>query len=147
MILIDYCLRAIAIAGSRIRRGLYNAGMGSRQNELKWWRPRWSIRTLLIVVTLGCAYLACWAPTTTSGVTDLAAFLQTGPGNVTCRAPLLLESAVITPDSRSPLLRFVITRRDYYLWFFGCVAKLPYQNHDARPIDLYDLAGPTAISD
>ncbi len=38
--------------------------MSTEQNTAaKRWRPRWSVRMLLIVVTLVCAYLACWGPT------------------------------------------------------------------------------------
>ncbi len=34
--------------------------MPSERDKAKRWRPRWSVRMLLIVVTLVCAYLACW---------------------------------------------------------------------------------------
>ncbi len=38
----------------------------------KRFRPRFSIRTLVIVVTLVCCYAACWGPTKTNGVEDVA---------------------------------------------------------------------------
>lgn len=41
----------------------------------KRFRPRFSIRTLIIVVTLICCYAACWGPTKTRGVRDVEARL------------------------------------------------------------------------
>ena len=31
----------------------------------KRWRPTFSVRTLVVMVTLVCCYVACWGPTKT----------------------------------------------------------------------------------
>jgi len=36
----------------------------------KRWRPRFSLRTLVVLITLVCCYAACWGPTKTKGVRD-----------------------------------------------------------------------------
>ncbi|MBP89528.1 MAG: hypothetical protein CMJ64_22935 [Planctomycetaceae bacterium] len=35
----------------------------TQHDKAKRWRPRFSVRTLAIVVTVVCAYLACWEMT------------------------------------------------------------------------------------
>ena len=35
------------------------------------WRPRFSVRTLVILLTLVCCYAACWGPTKRHGVDDV----------------------------------------------------------------------------
>src|SRR5438128_1940174 len=49
--------------------------------------PRFSLRMLLIVLTIACLYLGCWFPTATTGVRDIYErySAQTKP-----KAPLLL---------------------------------------------------------
>lgn len=42
--------------------------MTSQHDKAKRWRPRFSARTLVIVVTLVCCYAACWGPTKVRGV-------------------------------------------------------------------------------
>jgi hypothetical protein len=45
--------------------------MTTQHDKVKRWRPRFSIRTLVIVVTLVCCYAACWGPTKRWGVVDV----------------------------------------------------------------------------
>ncbi len=100
----------------------------------RWWRPRFSIRVLLILMTLVCAYSACWWPTKSRGVNDVARRV--------CREmgfDLAQDYAVSNTWAHSmfdaaafPPLVVGISRRDsrsrhYYFWFFGYVAKLPYE--------------------
>ena len=47
---------------------------------MKWFRPRFSVRVLLIVLTLICAYLACWKPTKERGVRDAMNMVNGPPG-------------------------------------------------------------------
>ena len=116
----------------------------------KRFRPRFSIRTLVIVVTLICMFAACWGPTKRYGIPA-----------VTKSLPIVSEQtlahhdgitvAVIghVYDEPSVLAPFVVSVRRYmnayldedavvlvpeepdgsvfYFWFFGYVAKLPYE--------------------
>jgi hypothetical protein len=45
--------------------------MTTPPNKPKRWRPRFSVRTLVVVVTLVCCYAACWGPTKRQGVEDV----------------------------------------------------------------------------
>ena len=105
--------------------------MTTQPDKSKRWRPRFSVRTLVIVVTLVCCYAACWGPTKGQGVKDVERYVQENPhaslfsfheSDVwlieTVTMPLV--PLVVASDS-------VIGERRYYFWFFGCVAKLPYE--------------------
>ncbi|HUG67170.1 MAG TPA: hypothetical protein VMM76_05440 [Pirellulaceae bacterium] len=46
--------------------------MTSQHDKPKRWWPRFSIRTLVIVVTLVCLYLGCWVETTKYGIPAVA---------------------------------------------------------------------------
>ena len=95
----------------------------------KRWRPRFSLRTLVTLVTLVCCYAACWGPTKKWGVADLHGLQER----------FWLEPFVNTPSAIAPLiLRNDEWRRAgkggglnpircYYFWFFGYVVKLPYE--------------------
>jgi len=108
--------------------------MPSDSTTLKRWRPRFSVRTLVAMMALVCCYAACWGPTKTRGIRDverrvfmaedgsidveiakgLANLFGPGPCEVSATMPLVVEvedTAVST----------------YYFWFFGYVAKLPYE--------------------
>jgi len=98
-------------------------------------RPRFSVRLLLVLLTPLCAYLACWEPTKATGVRDVFDFIIPGAAEEFssaettsdfCVAPLLV--AVNEFEGASPLYR-----RRYYFWFFGYVAKLPFER--ALPIE------------
>jgi len=95
----------------------------------KRWRPKFSVRTLVVLVTLVCCYAACWGPTKTRGVEDVRqrAFLRAA--NVTPVAPLVLRTKATYPGTGT------LTR--YYFWFFGYVAKLQYER-DVAPWYLPD---------
>jgi len=65
--LLPVALRATNSTGVRV--GLSDSvNNASKQDKPKRWRPRWSIRILLLVITLICAYFACWGPTKRRGV-------------------------------------------------------------------------------
>ena len=93
--------------------------MTPERDKPKRWRPRWSVRTLVIVVTLVCAYLACWGPTKNRGVNDVLKHVDQG-SNTSRTMPLIVGIDVFVYDRRSTVHR-------YYFWFFGYVAKLPYE--------------------
>ena len=60
--------------------------MTSRHDNTKRWRPRFSVRTLVVVVTLVYCYAACWGPTNRRGVADVT----------TAPFPLVSREAVAT---------------------------------------------------
>ena len=87
----------------------------------KRWRPRFSVRTLVILVTLVCCYAACWGPTKTKGVEDVDNHVWPASHEaVSATMPLVVEIKWFGG-------------RLYYFWFFGYVAKLPYERD--VPID------------
>ena len=87
---------------------------------MKRWRPRWSIRILLIVITLICAYLACWGPTKRQGVADVKEHFSYPTFHLFPSPELPLVVSTDDYYGRPPT-------RHYYFWFFGYVAKLPYE--------------------
>ena len=92
-------------------------------------RPRFSVRTLAIVVTLVCAYFAAWGPTKKYGVPRIQA---RGLGQtsvpVASPAPFVLKSVEYDRDSDYPyLIR-------YHLWFFGPVITLPFNGVWTEPM-------------
>ncbi len=101
--------------------------MTTQPTTPKRWRPRFSVRTLVILVTLVCCYAACWGPTKTWGVHDMN---RNAKGrlandwpipddlNIKAIAPLFLGMEEFTP-TRGP-------RRSYYFWFFGYKYRLPF---------------------
>ncbi len=92
----------------------------------------------MIVVTLVCCYAACWGPTKRRGVVDTCCYVLLRSG-----APVedagLVESALPMFDVKTamPLVvgftPFKMRYRRYYFWFFGYVAKLPYER-DIKPV-------------
>src|SRR5687768_13552156 len=115
-------------------------------------RPRFSLRTLCIVMSLICAYFAAWAATKAYGIpqqecgtyridrqqwfipaeeTDAIAFETTqanGPGiyrveKVRTPGPLLMIQDQLVIKEPHGLQR----RRRYYVWLFGPMIKLPFE--------------------
>lgn len=113
--------------------------MTSQHDKPKRWRPRFSVRTLVVVVTLACCYAACWGPTKRQGVRDVPrhAFQGTiGLSSGNADEDAAMDERFYQSFNASPALPLVIhidwdldvppTRR-YYFWFFGYVTKLPYE--------------------
>jgi len=121
-----------------------------RDKAKRWWRPRFSVRTLVIVVTLVCAYLACWMRTRTQGIDDVAMHAS----RVYMSGPYVMEPNLIPYQDVADLTRraehwhaisvvpFVVSinqsddigstiwvpvHNKHYFWFFGYVAKLPVE--------------------
>jgi hypothetical protein len=102
--------------------------MNGDPDKPKRWRPRWSVRTLVLVVTLVCAYLACWGPTKSYGIRDV------GAGRASeAIAPLIIAAPMwgeVFADGS------VYGGRCYYLWFFGYVRKLPFDQHSGYELNI-----------
>jgi len=94
--------------------------MNNSARKPKRWRPRFSVRTLVILVTLVCCYAACWGPTKTQGIADINSRVDSSL--VQPFVPLVLRT-------ESPYLNFRhgVIWEHYYFWFFGYIAKLPYE--------------------
>ena len=94
-------------------------------------RPRFSIRMLAIIVTLVCCYAACWGPTRKQGFEDVQNFeidnfgMTTTTDECSSLFPLIVCIGGIAPGD-DPFGDFT-PRNRYYFWFFGFVAKLPYE--------------------
>jgi hypothetical protein len=87
---------------------------------------RFSLRVLLILITISCLYLGCWFPTATTGVRDVYErySIQTRP-----IMPLILALDISESLMRQPPPSFtpVVVRqrtRIYYFWFFGWTKEL-----------------------
>ena len=83
----------------------------------------------MIVVTLVCCYVACWGPTKTKGVNDVNRDMHT---RVSDYPNLHDGTSSSIPWNFSPLVPLVVgvnykSKRAYFFWFFGFVAKLPYE--------------------
>ena len=87
----------------------------------------------MIVVTLVCAYLACWGPTKKRGIEDVEAFALSTAWDTEVRDnPHLAMHSVSIPKPYAAIPLAVVvdgwdSTRHYYFWFFGYVAKLPYE--------------------
>lgn len=116
----------------------YDQVMTSERNKAKRWRPRWSVRTLLVATAMFSAYLACWGPTkkrayqcvNTRGEIDTSVepwvVVESNPlgtaqivHNTASPLPLIISQDEVTDDWSES--------RRYYLWLFGPAFKLPFQ--------------------
>jgi hypothetical protein len=86
-------------------------------------RLRFSIRTLIILVTLVCCYAACWGPTKKWGVVDVYHGHPPESANYRNAAPV----APLVVSQYNNLYWERRVTRSYYFWFFGYTAKLPYE--------------------
>jgi hypothetical protein len=119
------------------------------RHKAKPFRPRFSVKMLWILVTLLCAYLACWTPTSQRGVPDVVKHVFASADseqsiasiatsrNATMIVPLIVainEREIKIPRGDRTWGRCLLYRR-YYFWFFGYVAQLPYQRTlDSSPV-------------
>ena len=106
--------------------------MTTQPTTPKRWRPKFSVRTLVILVTLVCCYAACWGPTKRTGVIDAlrCEFDLTDENYESVEWLLQLFEAKATMPlvvGVTPIVYGSQRRRHYYFWFFGYVAKLPYE--------------------
>jgi hypothetical protein len=107
--------------------------MTSHHDKPKRWRPRFSVRTLVIVVTLVCLYAACWGPTKRRGVEDVLSHVKEVDAKL--YPSHLGYFPGLTLNTSSPTAPLIVgidyfqgqTVRRYYFWFFGYVVKLPYE--------------------
>ena len=89
--------------------------------QLKRFRLRFSIRTLAILVTLICMYAACWGPTKSRGIPQVQR--DRGAFRPVAIAPLIVASDGWIKREGD----YLLVRRRYHFWFFGYIAKLPWE--------------------
>lgn len=106
----------------------------SMASRILKWPPRFSLRSLLLLTAIVAAYLGCWTPTKTRGVRDVERrFNESQVTRIAMQTeaylPLIIaldDSVAVYVDPRSNDA-LVIAHRNYYFWFFGFVAKLPFE--------------------
>ena len=102
--------------------------MTSEHDKPNRWRPRFSVRTMVIIVTLLCTYLGCWRATQSIGTRDVKLLLGRQVGKTESAVPFTVSiHELVHFDSDARRLMGIERTRHYYFWFFGYVAKLPYE--------------------
>jgi hypothetical protein len=103
--------------------------MTSQHDSAKWRQPRFSVRTLVVALTLLCIYLACWRVTILRGQREVVAESNHRFGTAGNEPGSALPFVVWLHhgDSNAPNGNAVLRHFDYYFWFFGYIAKLPYE--------------------
>ena len=105
------------------------AGMTSNGTSPKRWRPRFSLRTLFIFVTLVCFYFGAWEVTKTFGVPAVSKFAKNDEPLYFCvddaKSPLpfcvrVNQTNLLFLPFDSWDVNIPQHRRDY-LWIFGWI--------------------------
>ena len=116
-----------------------NLTMTTQPTTPKRWRPRFSLRTLVVLVTLVCGYFGCWEITKRFGISDIVHrdYVLHGLSDdeeLQVVKTLSLEGVVSSPSPFVVSNQTTFNRhfpftggRIYYFWFFGYVAELPYE--------------------
>lgn len=109
----------------------YNAAMSPSDDKVKRRKclPRISLRAVVVVIAVLCAYLACWTPTKryAKSFDPRIEIKPVLPLVVSIRG--LRNVSLIPP----PTSRVAYTR--YYLWLFGTVIRIPYES-DEPPVPI-----------
>jgi hypothetical protein len=128
-----------------MRRDVRMAGM-AQSDEKAFWQRRFSVRALVILVTLVCVYFGLWDATKKFGVPELHPVtdpIRLDPGSkprpepriVAANSPLPLivrcderrVGVAWTPVTKKPIA--IVTRyRCYYVWLCGPMIKLPFES-------------------
>jgi hypothetical protein len=109
-----------------------------RAMDMKY-KPHFSLRTMLILVTLVCVYITLWRATTIVGVRDVNVRFDGTYYSASAKLPLILTTIqFVDAPSRLPALPDI--RTHYIIWFYGWIVELPlttlrpWQNGDSMPI-------------
>ena len=109
-------------------------------------RPKFTIRSLLTVLTLACVYLSLWSVTRSRGVPDVEQRFEYYGLPASSPAPLLVS---VKDEVWSGHYRQEV--RTYYVWMFGYTMKLPLQRklgepswHLSRPVGEFVIPLPDA---
>lgn len=95
----------------------------------RWWRPRFSLRTLGILFTLVCLYFGCWAATKRAGVQSIEQLLddEFQPSSETTSPwPFVVSAQVNDLDYHLEGIIFLRPlERRHYFWLPGVAQRLP----------------------
>ena len=82
----------------------------------------------MVLVTLLSVYLACWRVTQSHGIRDVQSILGRRVGKVGSPVPFLVSiQERVFYDMQMRRVIGINREVAYYVWFFGYVAKLPYE--------------------
>ena len=84
-------------------------------------RLRFTLRTLAIVVTLVCCYVACWGPTKRLLMLLRSSAIAMTPLVVTAEHGELIDVG----DQQAMWVRLQV-QRCYHVWLFGYAIELPF---------------------
>jgi len=90
------------------------------------WRPRFSVRTLVVMVTLVCVYFGCWEITKRFGVRDIV-FHKYVFRKLNNKEEVRFAGFLSSPGPFVVSQKWTGNDETYYFWFFGYIAKLPYE--------------------
>ena len=96
--------------------------------------PRFSMRTLIVLITVVCAYMACWRITATAGVADVIDDVY-GYDNAQIDGidfnPWTPMPMIVRLDEYYAIgIGSIMSVRRYYFWYFVGSVPLPFQNQD-----------------
>jgi hypothetical protein len=113
--------------------------MAKQHDQAKRWRPRFSVRTLAIFVTLVCVFFGCWEATKEWGVRDVLRFQHGGQvGNGKAVAPPVVASQQeLMAVNRGEAGWVHVSTCYYHFWFFGYVSRLPYEQRVMTSVPIY----------
>jgi hypothetical protein len=93
-----------------------------------WWKPRFSLRAVLILVTLACVYLAAWRATATKGLKNTQSYVNSryngeGPPVEATKIPFILAATYDRTVIVDNTIRHT-RHRTYYHWLAGSVGEI-----------------------
>ena len=103
--------------------------MPSEHDKVKRWRPQFSIRALIILVTLVGLYFGSWEMTKHWGIGLIVPETRRPDVPVTWLLPFDSAPApfVVSRERYYGLPRKPGDYREYHIWFFGFTAPLPFE--------------------
>ncbi|WP_235909059.1 hypothetical protein, partial [Roseiconus nitratireducens] len=123
---------------------LHSFASGCMKSLLRRLRPRFSIRTLLILPLLVAVYFALDAATKRYGPDDVARVFEAehGGGLPGYVAPLIFEHWTMNATAGPNASPNSEVTAHYYVWFFGYVWRTPYVR-----VQPYTMRGPQSAKE
>src|ERR1700750_145555 len=94
-------------------------------------KPRFSLRTMLILVAFVCAFFAFWRATTIAGVRDVGMRFSGQYYKAVPRFPFLLTAIELHEADRSSISKALSAsgptiQTHFLVWFYGWIVELPF---------------------
>ena len=111
--------------------------------QRSWWRPRFTIRTLFLVMLCAAVFLVVRRSTQKYGKPQLQNWLintNESCGEISYVCPLILRETNMYFDTDRAGNNILETNKHYYLWLFGSIVRMPYDRNytDVIPQNLSD---------